>query len=201
VHATLALAAATALSSDFRSHAETTPGAKQLAPAPPDSPRGPLAPRLRVMTSFWISVVPPKPARPRRRPWPARRPARRHRAVPTDRTPLLRHHRSRPTRTRRRPGPRVRTCAPAGSGQALYLRDSTDLIPHKDQNDQKANVRTSGDSLSYSTEFSLAEATHRHHRKCDRAVKLTDPRRRAARSVQLVYLSAHLPVRPAARAE
>ena len=37
-----------------------TPGAKPLAPAPPDSPRDPLAPRQRAMISFWISVVPPK---------------------------------------------------------------------------------------------------------------------------------------------
>ena len=40
VHATLALTAATALSSDFRSHAETGAWARPLAPAPPDSRRG-----------------------------------------------------------------------------------------------------------------------------------------------------------------
>lgn len=38
MHAKLALAAATALSSDFRSHAETGAWRQALAPAPPDSP-------------------------------------------------------------------------------------------------------------------------------------------------------------------
>ncbi len=37
VHATLALAAAAALSSDFRSILKPAPGAKPPAPAPPDS--------------------------------------------------------------------------------------------------------------------------------------------------------------------
>ena len=42
-------------------------------------------------------------ARPRRRPQPARLPARRCHAVPTGRIPILRHHRGRRTRTHQRP--------------------------------------------------------------------------------------------------
>ena len=41
---------------------------------------------------------------------PMRRPARRHHALPTGRPSLLRHHRSRRTRTRPHPEPGARTC-------------------------------------------------------------------------------------------
>ena len=67
-------------------------------------------------TSATHPISPHGPAPTRRRPVPARRPARRYHAVPAGRPPLLRHHRSRRTRTRRRPEPSSsprRTCWPA----------------------------------------------------------------------------------------
>ena len=79
------------------------------------------------------SATPPpgrdRPARTRRRPLPARRPGRRRPAVPTGRPPLLRHHRSRRTRTRRRPWPGVRACAVCARQRAGLLRHDHQPVP------------------------------------------------------------------------
>jgi hypothetical protein len=61
-------------------------------------------------------------ARTRRRPLPARCPARRRHAVPAGRPSLLTNHRSRRTRTRRHPGPGVPACTVRALQRADVLR-------------------------------------------------------------------------------
>ena len=63
-----------------------------------------------------------RPASTRWRPVPARRPPRRCHAVPAGRPPLLRHHRSRRTRTRLHPEFRVRPCTGRTGQRADVLR-------------------------------------------------------------------------------
>ena len=69
----------------------------------------------------------------RRRPLPARCSARRRPAVPAGRPPLLRHHRSRRTRTRRCPDPGVRA-------RAARAFQRADLLPHDHQPGQRARA-------------------------------------------------------------
>ena len=64
---------------------------------------------------------------------PARRPASRRHAVPTGRTPLLRHHRSRRTRTRRRP-------EPASSSLRHSALQRADLLRHDHQPGRRARA-------------------------------------------------------------
>ena len=75
-----------------------------------------------------------RPARPGRRPLPARRPARRTPSVPPGRTPFLRRHRGRRTRPRPPPDPRVRPAAAAAGQRA-------DLLRHDHQPRRRAGPR------------------------------------------------------------
>ena len=85
-----------------------------------------------------------RPAPARRRPVPARRPARRRPAVPAGRPPLLRHHRSRRTRTRRHPELRVRPCTGRAGQRA-------DLLRHDHQPGRPARAGRAGGSPRYTT--------------------------------------------------
>ena len=85
-----------------------------------------------------------RPAPTRWRPVPARRPARRRHAVPAGRPPLLRHHRSRRTRTRRCPEFRVRPCTGRAGQRA-------DLLRHDHQPGRRARAGRTGGSPRYMT--------------------------------------------------
>jgi hypothetical protein len=60
---------------------------------------------------------------------------------------------------------------PLSDGSAGDCRGSQ----HKDQDDQKADVRTRRLHPATATASSSADATNRHHRKCDRAFEITVP--------------------------
>ena len=102
------------------------PGRRRPGPLPRADRRG----RRRAAGSRCLAArhrLPPRarrhrPARPGRRPLPARHPARRPDAVPPGRPPLLRHHRGRRTRPSRRPAPRVRRTAAAARRRPDLLR-------------------------------------------------------------------------------
>ena len=106
----------------------TRPGRRRPGPHPQAVPRrrrrAPRGRRVAARHRLCSRTRRNRPARPGRRPLPARRPARRTPAVPPGRAPLLRRHRSRRTRPGRRSDPRIRpAAAPAGRRADLLRHD------------------------------------------------------------------------------
>ena len=92
-----------------------------------------------IEAAAWLHDIGYAPALPSRacinsrRPIPARCPGRRRHGVSAGRASLLRHHRSRRTRTCRRPEPGVRICAVRAVQRA-------DLLRHDDQPGRRARA-------------------------------------------------------------